>query len=321
MKMIFKYTDKIVGAFIILSWFIFFGAIILILINQKVFIKKYHYNTIFEDSKGLRKQSEILFQGFVIGKITDYRLNDEDTVDVDFYIYENYIDRFTLSSVMSKSTSPIAGSIIEFLKNDTTDDIYPEFSFVPSLDTPQGKLIMASGLIKKKSDSISHIITQVDMLLTSLNTDHNESDSAIARTLVNTADTMEILKREMYTFGEILDNFKNLSYQMREADGLVQRLVDPTGEYMFNSLQESLGDLNLITENLTLMSNDLKSFTTFINGQQREIDSVIQESREAMRQATELIEGIKNNPLIKGGVPVRNEQEVIKQNIREWIIE
>ncbi len=321
MKFLFKYADKISGAFILVSLFLFFGAIILILINQKVFIKKVYFNTRFEDSRGLKKNTEINFNGFIIGKVEDYRLNDKDTVDVDFFIYETYINRFTINSVLNKSVSPLSGSTVEFLKNDTTHELYQEFSFVPSLDTKEGKLIMASGAVKKKADAISNIISQVDELLSTLNSDNNQNNTAIGRILLNTADTMGLLKntvdkvnQEMITFGQILSNFEALSYDMKDADGLAQRLVDPTGEYMFNSLQLTLKDLSKITD-------DLQSFTGFLTGQTKQIETVLMESKIAMQQAQDVMEGIKNNPLIKGGIPVQKGQTVINQNLREWVVE
>lgn len=183
--------------------------------------------------------------------------------------------------------------------------------FIPSLDTEEGKMLLAAGTIKSKADIINNIIGNVDGILASLNTDRNADANSIARILVNSADIVEELKSDLLSFSQMLNNFKELSYDMKDADGLVQKLVDPNGEYMFNSLQNSLNELVYTMENLS-------KFSAFVNNQQKEIEMIMIEGRKSIDETQLVIEGLKNNPLIKGGIAPRKDETPTNNNMRDW---
>ncbi len=378
MRLKLKYADKIVGAFMFTAFFIFFGLIILILVNQKIFIKKYNFRTRFDNRIGLNLNQDIFYKGFKIGKITKYTLNElPDNVDYDYFenyflynvetlssdqkdtefVMSNYykdprngkfrlkkglpnIDRIRLlvifenigytgsvdaefvifgkylnfvrrDSVLLKALNPItSGATVTLIPNMINRELTSEWGYIYSLDTKEGQLVEKRGEIKKQSDSISNIITSVDELLSSINSDRNADQNSVARILVNTADSVEILKDQMTKFNTILDNFQELSYQMKNPDGMVKRLVDPDGTYMFNSIQTSLN-------NLTNILAELDDFSKFLNGESTQIETLLYQSKSTLKEAKDVLEGIKNNPLIKGGIPQKKEQDPIKDNKRE----
>lgn len=306
----FKYTDKIVGVFVLLSFVLLIGSLFLIAFNQKLFKKKYTFYTRFNDAIGLSRNEDIMFKGFKIGKVKDITLNKENLVDVEFYIFENFIDRITENSVINKASNPITGSTIVFTPNKKTNRIADEYSFIPSLNSEMGQYLLALNQVEKKADSISNIITNIEVFLTSLNSDHNAGDNSIARILVNAADIVESIKYELKTIDKILSNVNQLSHNMKNPDGLVQRMIDPEGDYMFNSLKTSLNSLVIIME-------DLSKFSNFINTQSSQIETLLLEGKETMVEAQDVIEGIKNNPLIKYGIQEKKEQDVVTESIRD----
>ena len=273
MKLSFRHTDKIVGAFLLIAIFVLMLSIIFVLINQKTFTKKHYYSTVFYDRVGLKIDTDIIYNGFAIGKIKKLTLNEEDMVVVDFYIYEKYFSRITEGSVLNRVNNPLSGSTVYFIRNRDSEVIIPAGNSIPSLDMPDGIALLNAGVIKPRVDAISNILVNVDRLLMSLNSDHNAEANAISRILVNSADIVEKLKVDMYAVSEMLDNFKTLSFNMREAEGLVQRLVDPEGELMFNSLQKSLNELAVT------MEEAISSFSGFVNNKQTEIESLMLDSK------------------------------------------
>jgi phospholipid/cholesterol/gamma-HCH transport system substrate-binding protein len=306
----FKYTDKIVGLFIILSLFLLLIASILILFNQKIFTKKFYFFTQFSDAEGLKINKEIIFKGFKIGKIKKIDLNRENFVNVEFYIYGGFIDKIKEDSVINKASNPITGSTLMFIPNIRNTRIADEYSYIPSLDTKEGEMLITLGEVEKQADSISNIIDNIDIFLASLNSDHNASDNSIARILVNSADIVESIRNEMENIDQILYNIKILSRRIRNPDGLVRRMLDPDGEIMFNAIQSSL-------DNLEIMMAELTAFSQFINGQSKQIETLLLEGKMTMEEAQDVIEGIKNNPLIRGGIEEKKEQEIIKESIRD----
>lgn len=309
MRFKFKYMDKIVGLFLFTSVFLMFIAIAFILLNQRIFVKKHYFISEFNEAGDLVNK-DIIFKGFTIGKIKSVILNEKNMVDTVFYIYDDYYHVFKEGSVLKKSTNPISGTKIIFVQNNHTNTLYKENSLVPSYDSAYAQYLLQEKQIDKMTDPVTDIIESVQELLASINNDNNASDNSIARILVNTADVIEQLKKELITFDTILNNFLSLSYQMRDSDGLVQRLVDPDGEYMFNSIQSSLISLSEMLE-------ELNQFSSFVGTQKNQIEGLLIESKDTIKETRELVEAIKANPLIKGGVEEKKEQEVVKESVRD----
>jgi phospholipid/cholesterol/gamma-HCH transport system substrate-binding protein len=306
----FRYTDRIVGIFVFVSIFILFSIIMIVILNQKIFERKFRYVSRFEDAYDLKSNQDVYFKGFKIGKIEDFKLNDRDSVDVDFFIFRKFQHLVTRNSVLNKSSNPLTGSKIVLIQNELNADIAPEHSYIPSLDTDEGKLLVAQGAVKKQADKISDIINTVDEILKSVNSDNNAGSNSVARILVNTADTIGKLKDEMDRFDIILGNFQTLSGEMKNPDNLVRRLLDPDGEVMFNSINKSL-------DSLTRVMDNLETFSVFIDKQTGQIESLMVETKSTMKELRDVLEGLKNNPLIKGGITDKKEQEKVKESIRE----
>ncbi len=307
----FKHTDKIVGAFIVLSLLLLIITSFLIIFNKKIFTRKYMFTTQFNFAGGLKINQDIMFKGYKIGKIANFNLNKQNTIDTFFYIYSDYIDKITENSVISKSVNPITQGVSIILESNLKNNrIADEFSFIPSSDMLESQILMENGEIEKKYDNITTIIEDIGTIVSSLTRDHNADENSIARIMVNTADIVEKAKGEMDNINAMLYNFRLLSDKMQTPDGLVQRLLDPDGTLMFNSLKKSL-------DNLASMMGELNEFSQFINGQSTQIETLLVESKMTMKQAQDVIEGIRNNPLIKAGITEKKEQEVIKQNIRD----
>jgi phospholipid/cholesterol/gamma-HCH transport system substrate-binding protein len=54
-----------------------------------------------------------------------------------------------------------------------------------------------------------------------------------------------------------------------------------------------------------------------IEDQMPTIAVTIDEGRAAIKQAQDVLTGLKNNPLLKGGIPERTEQQPLSQSLRE----
>ncbi|HOJ63974.1 MAG TPA: hypothetical protein PLE45_06090 [Spirochaetota bacterium] len=383
MKFKLKHADKIVGLFLLVCIVILFLSIILVIYNQKIFIKKVYFTSRFNDKIGLKINQDIFFKGFVIGKIVNYRLNSvpkkmatfdfeyhilakitkkyenyslildfvnskyhyenkhyllekniskEDyikllkifenigfanSVEIDFFIYEPYINIIKENSVLHKASNPLSGATILLIPNSYSENIAKPGSFVPSLDIEEGIALLSKGEIKKQADVISNIIKSVEDILASINSDRNADQNSIARILVNTADSIEILKRELLKFENVINNFnditynfKSLSIELKDPDGMAKRLIDPEGDIMFNSIQKSLNSLSE-------MMDQLAKFSYFVNSQSKQIEMLLNQSRNTIKETQDVIEGIKNNPLIKGGITEKKSEETLQKTVRE----
>lgn len=349
MKFKFKYTNRIVGAFMLVALGLLIGSLILITIQQKVFVKKYVFKARFMDAEGLSTSTPIRFKGYEIGRITQFRLNEENKIDADFSVVEEYRTKIVENSALNKAKNPISGtSTIELLQGPDPLKILPEGGLIPSIDIPEGRRLVDEGLVVKTGDVISSMLLNTDRLLENLNRDNNEKAGALFRALVNLADASEKLDKTMdqitLTFDKFnrdgnsqdgaifraLNNLADLTEQLQTTTALVNksliksdtlmsaysnpnnlaiRMVDPKGNNFIKPLQETL-------KNLNNSLNEMGKLLVFLNEQQPELTGVISEGKSTLNSAQKTLEGINNNPLIRGGITPESEKEIQGSKIR-----
>ncbi|ACF14623.1 Mammalian cell entry related domain protein [Chloroherpeton thalassium ATCC 35110] len=357
MKFKFKYTDKIVGGFVLTALLTVVFIAIIVAINNKVFVKKYVFKTQFTDAVGLTTTTPIIFKGFEIGRIRSYKLNERDMIDADFEIYEEYRDRIKTNTVLHKARNILGGSTtINLFQGEVQGKLTEEKGFVPSLNTMEGNERIEQYKIKMSGDAIASVLANFDNLLYKLTNENNYEKSALFKTLDNFSlaseqlvylltDVEKIVKKleadpQLKGGGTLVSAVQNISNLTQEAavtinqlnhtlaltdslllayknpDGLVRKMVDPTGEEIFKpldkSLQEMAGSLDKLNRLLSYI--DAKTPETLI---------LVDEAKATLKQTRRTMEGISNNPFIRGGITpervVEPAGEKVRMNINEVI--
>jgi phospholipid/cholesterol/gamma-HCH transport system substrate-binding protein len=140
------------------------------------------------------------------------------------------------------------------------------------------------------------------------------------------ADLMEISRTTKGTLGTlstdleaITANLKTTTEGLRETRGLATRLLDPKG-----SLDTILNDQNALYKQVdsALKSTNaviaqLKGFVEYINSTRPQISSILEKGRDTLEQGKEVLEAVKNNPLLRGGVPVQQQQTSTLKSYRD----
>jgi phospholipid/cholesterol/gamma-HCH transport system substrate-binding protein len=57
--------------------------------------------------------------------------------------------------------------------------------------------------------------------------------------------------------------------------------------------------------------------TASLNAQMPTVAATLAETQNALRQAQDVLQGLKNNPLLKGGIPERKDQTQVYQSLRD----
>jgi phospholipid/cholesterol/gamma-HCH transport system substrate-binding protein len=117
----------------------------------------------------------------------------------------------------------------------------------------------------------------------------------------------------------ISKNLEAATAAIRDPTGLVPRLLDAKG-----SIKTLLDDKNALYDNLEGSMAELQrtlkniqDITSSLSGEMPSIAVTIDEGRAAIKQAQDVLTGLKNNPLLKGGIPARVEQQPQSQSMRE----
>lgn len=337
MKFRIRFAEQIVGVFVLLAVLGIAAALVLLGMNQRWFARDYAFWSRFNSGDGLSVGMALKLKGFEIGKVDRIRLGRDNMVEIDFHVYDTYYEKVRSGSVLELAVSPLGlGAGLIFHAGPGDGPPLPELSFIPSSDVEEGRLLLARQRAESQArgDPVTAILGQVEPVLVeidrtvlSIRTLADNLNSSLmgqgpgplAATLNEAAQTIQRINGLAAELEGIADNLEALSGGLREPTGLVQRLLDPKGSIatlldddnaLYNQIQGSV-------EQLSGVIAQLNSFVRFVNTAQPQILSLLEQGRTTLDQGQEVLEAVKNNPLLRGGVPARREQQTTFQSYRD----
>lgn len=365
MKFRIKHADKVVGFFVLFAMAVVLILIVVLASNQRWFSRNYYYESRFPTAGGIAAGNAISMKGFEIGKVERLSLNDENTVDVQFFIYEQYHEVVRKNSVLDLVTSSIGlGSSLSFLIGKS-DELLPEHSFIPSTSIPEGQELVDQELvqIEQKDDTIGQALANINPMLQTatrtltllnraiegkgtgqLNDILANANTAIislsktvdeARTLIggiadtvneNLPQTFEQLDGVMNQLSTVLNQVDTITANLKQT---TDAIADPTG--MVPKVLGAQGDLkdilegkgsfwdgiNSLMSSLNKAGNDVQNITSGLSSEIPKLSSLLLETRKAISASQDVLEGLRNNPLLKGGISEKVVQESQFQGMRQ----
>lgn len=131
----------------------------------------------------------------------------------------------------------------------------------------------------------------------------------------------------------ITGNVENLTSQLQDPKGLVPKLLDPQGSIktllddkneLYNQLSSILGQVNqtLVQVNATVgelkgLTTDVKGLTAYLNRSTPQISGLMEDTKSTLKKTDDVLTGLSNNPLLKGGIPERKAQTSTLQGTRD----
>ena len=299
MKFKIKYADQIVGILSILAIIALIFIIFLIGSTQKWFVPKHNYYTIISSAANISVGKSITYKGFEIGKIKSFSLNDNDDVVVHFYITDDYRSKTVKNSIIEILTSPLGSSVVFYPGNSL--DFMPDNSFVPERSSERAK-----ELIKYKMVSV---VEQTDSLNTIL---------AMATTLVGDIDTLvkqiniALEGKENTPLANIISELNgilaNLNDLTSDSAGLIPKLLED---------ENSQGSIASVLTQLDTTMGDITNITDSVESNMPNVTILISQMQTLLKQMQDVMEGLKNNPLLKNGISEKPEKENAAPKLRE----
>ncbi len=345
MKFKIRFADQIVGFFVLLAILAVAVVLIFIGVNQRWFARNYSFTSRFNSGDGLAIGMPIMLKGFEIGRISRISLNEQNTVDVTFYVQDTYYDRVRPDSVLDLTSSPIGlGVSLKFYPGNNTMPPVPEHAFIPSLDSEDGRRLVEERRVTVPAgqDVIGSVIAQINPLLA-------EARSTIAeiRRVTTTVDAG--LAGRAGPMGTMVNDLSTTPARVNQAvDGITARvntLLD-----RINVISDNLNDISVqtrgvigdlstnldeISQNLKVMTGDLKntqglakrlldpkgSVDTFLNDSNElydQVDKAIKNANgiiEQVRSFVDYINGTRpqvSNILEKGSTTLDTANDVLE---------
>ena len=348
-----KHADKIVGLFVIIAALFLAVGIILLGANQRWFSKDIRFTTRLASAAGASPGTAIMMRGFQVGKVTKVSLNAANQVDAEFVIYDDYYPKVRIDSLLEIVTSPIGLGTQLLFDPGKGDSLMPAGSFIPLADSDEGRDLIEQGLvdIPQKDDTITRLLAGINPLIENANrtvVTINRTLTEINRALagqssgplgsivtkasdaVSNADGMiadvssqatQLVSKAnglVDSVDVIAKNLEATTAAIRDPTGLIPRLLDAKG-----SLKTFLDDKNALYDSvdgsvveLQKTLKNIQDISASLNGQMPSIALTIDEGRAAIKQAQDVLIGLKNNPLLKGGIPEHPERQPLSQSMR-----
>jgi phospholipid/cholesterol/gamma-HCH transport system substrate-binding protein len=328
-----RFADKIVGLLIIVAIGFLVFAVFMLGKRHRWFAKDQTYTTHFDSASGLSANMPVQYRGFTIGNVKSFDLTVDDKVEVRFTIYDTYLDRVREGSLVEIRVNPIGIGGGQFLFYPGLLPNPPEENFIPSVNSDEGREYLEQGLvvIRGQDDSITVIISRVNTLLQNINSvtlqlrdafRGTDTKTTLGRTVSELEKTIRGasslvgnvdagLKPSLENAGQITEHIERIAAQaelvvadlrtvaaeLANPDGLALRVLDAGGP-VYTNLERSLNALSGTLESLELTAGAFPA-------QMAQVEAFILELRTALESAEDVIIALRNNPLLKNGIPDR----------------
>lgn len=298
MKFRIKFADQIVGILSLIAIATLIFLVFFIGSKQKWFVKKHPFYTEVNSGSSLSEGMNIQYKGFGIGKLKKITLDDDDNVILHFYILDEYIDRITEGSIIEVSVSPIGlGSSIIFHPGNSKVVIEDD-SLIPELNSATAKALIKEGKcsLTIANDSINTILNSTTSLIQDVGT--------LIRQLNGVMDGDPSITLTT-TIKEVNRILKNIADITEDPQGLIPRLLED---------EEAKGSIGTL---ITSINKTVSDVNVLISSETPDVSVLVQQLQVLMTQAQDVMEGLKNNPLLKNGISDRPEKESATPKLRE----
>lgn len=347
MKFKMRFAEQIVGLFVLLAIAFLTFTVFLLASNQRWFVRDYTFYSTFPTAKGLSRGMAINFKGFKIGQVDEINLNEDNQVDVRLTIFKQYWEKVRDPSVIELSSNILGGSELLLHPGVKKTVPLPDGSVIPAVGTKDAAVYINNRdvVLSREADPISGLLAQVDPILANvetvlatldrtLNATNNviagQNAGPIGDLLANLATISDTLNADMggltgqvsSVLGNtdmITANLVKTSQGLTETEGLVMRLLDPQGSLatLLNDDNEIYDMLVDLLNGVQTSVNDINTLTAFLKDTRPQLTGLLEETQSALTQGQDVLEGLSNNPLIRGGIPGEAVQPTTFQSIRD----
>ncbi len=330
MKFALRHSDKMVGMFALVGILFLVGSLIFVGINKRWFQSDLEYRSHFNTAEGLRPGLDLELRGFAVGRVKSLTLGSDNQVDVVLSVFPEFSDRMVQGSVIQLAVQPLGfGSSLVLHPGRSGGTVLPAGSMIPSTDLPEGQALMAQGLADrpKRRDDMMILLETLPPLISQVESVVGTVDRLLARLdtrLMGTADPADLgilgaVQGTMVETEMTVRNFGNLAAQLdsttRQMDTVFQNLAafsenlkDPTGlvpTLLGNegSAARLFDDNAKLYDDLSATMEELRDLMVFMNQSTPEISVLLEEATSALAESEKVMQGLKNNPLLRGGIP------------------
>jgi len=320
MKLMIRFADQIVGALIIIAVGILVFVIFMLGSSHRWFIRDNEYTTYFKSASGISQNMPVLYKGFTIGRVKSFILNiADDKVDVYFSIFKEYTDKVKQGSRVELISSPISAlggnQFLFYPGRGLEKEPLPSGTLIPPVNSPESQNLPDSHLtsVPTRDDSIGNLMSQVQTLLGTVN--EALGDGRLTAIVEDLKVTIGKISGDLDINGLMselipaIENFREVSAKLKAPDSSVMSFLNSQGD-LYGNLEKTL-------EAASGSLQQLEGTIGEIHSQAPQLGATLSRLLTALRSVNQVLESVKNNPLLKGGIPEQTETRAGGSNDRK----
>jgi ABC-type transporter Mla subunit MlaD len=162
---------------------------------------------------------------------------------------------------------------------------------------------------EQENNQLGSLLNSTDSLLASMDDIiRGKDEGPVGNMLENVSSATEALDESIY---KITRDLTALASDLKLITGNIEQMTSLEED---NPLYRDLDD---ILERVKGIIGEIEEFAGFITGTSPQISGLLEESRATLVKTQDVMEALKNNPLLSGGVPKKREQPSTYRGYRD----
>jgi phospholipid/cholesterol/gamma-HCH transport system substrate-binding protein len=185
---------------------------------------------------------------------------------------------------------------------------------------PVGEMVVD---LSRTPDKVNALIDGVNARVEDISRQANAAIGSFGAVASTAQTTVDSLSRDL---DAIAANIKATTDGLAETRGLVTRLLDPKGSVatllddqnaLYDQIAGSLQQVQDAVAGVNRIVQQVNSFVDFVNGTRPQISGILETGRTTLEKGNDVLEAVKNNPLLRGGVPETRQQASTLKSYRD----
>lgn len=305
----FSTMERLVGAFILLTFLAFLGSVVMVGRGQKWFRKHNLYYSIYKEGYNLLPGTKVKLLRTDIGQVTKVELTDDNRVKVIMRILDGYASRIRADSKAAIESPTIIGDeYINIILGSKDAPIIQPGGRIPSKEQKKISEYLEELDVEHKLLKIDEILESVAEITAQL----EDADEGVLGILTDIKNLTGTMARGEGNLGRIIKGEELYAKIDKELDAVekilasLQKTADTTAGMAVDvkaKVPEILGQ----SENLIKQVEDILKRLQAISGQlekaMNDVPEISQQARQGIRDVNQILESVKKNFLIRGNIP------------------
>jgi ABC-type transporter Mla subunit MlaD len=222
-------------------------------------------------------------KGIQTGEVKSVFLTEDNLIEVNFKVFQEYSGRIRKDSVVKKRSPLIGAKYLEIIPGEANMPVLASGSYVWSEDTEEGKRILNDRLRVDRPEQIQRILNNVEEMTYKLSSDEEK----LMVMLTKAGEFMDLLNDEEGDLNQILDHIEAITKSIVESEGSIGKMIYDDYE-MYEQITATMTNLSSMTENLDELSEMLADSSP-------EVKTAMQNVNRAMDNAIGLMTTLQNS--------------------------